>query len=288
MRQSGPRQAGANRTWQDRPDDASTSSGRRAAGQLVRAIRARAALARPERHPVGRAGRARSCCSRRRSAGCCPPTRSGWRGGRRRRRWRPARPATPSAPGAGWDIRGAPFACMRPRSTLVAEHGGEVPADRAALRALPGRGRLHRRRRCGLRLRPAPRRARHQRAPGDRPRVVRRRRADAGGDRRRAPTGRNAVAGRRPAGVGDERCPHGTRRAGLPGSGAVVRQVSAGRPVCVATGRLPRLDRPGPPRADLRGHRPPGPRRRAQRAAIARRAGRAVSVGCGLGGRRPA
>ena len=110
--------------------------------------------------------------------------------------------------------------------------------DRAARR-----GRLHRGSHRLLRPRPAPRGARHQRAPGPRP-DSRRRRAPRpvghqGGARDR---GRVAARGRTDRGhvVGGG---HGAGRAGLHGHRPALRRVPRRRPVRVARGRLPG---PGP------------------------------------------
>ena len=65
----------------------------------------------------------------------------------------------------------------RAARSIVDRHGGRVPADLAALEALPGRRALHGSRRCRARLRPAGRRRRHERPA--RPRADRGRRAGA-------------------------------------------------------------------------------------------------------------
>ena len=71
-----------------------------------------------------------------------------------------------------WGRLGYPRRALRlhAAATVIAEqHGNEVPASYDDLLRAARRRRLHRRRDRHLRLRPATRRARHQRAPGARP-----------------------------------------------------------------------------------------------------------------------
>ena len=102
---------------------------------------------------------------------------------------------------------------------IVEVHGGGVPADLAALEALPGRWAVHGACRRRDRVRDGGRRGRHECPPG--PRSDRRRRRD-GDEPDRAPArGRRGRAGRSAGGM--DACAHGPRRDDL-------RPASAGLP----------------------------------------------------------
>ncbi len=71
-----------------------------------------------------------------------------------------------------WGRLGYPRRALRlhaAATAIVERHGGEVPADYDELLALPGVGDYTAAAIASFALRPAPRRARHQRAPGARP-----------------------------------------------------------------------------------------------------------------------
>ena len=165
----------------------------------------------------GRSWSARSCCSRPRWRGCCPPTRPGWPGGRRPRSLAAGAPAEAVRQ---WDRLGYPRRALRlhaiAQRSWPSEHGGRGPGlGRGAARRCRASA-LHRGGRGQLRLRAAPRGAGHQRAPGAGPA------GDAASRCRppqhlggRAPAGRGAAAAERrgaPPLVGRG---HGARRAGL-------------------------------------------------------------------------
>ena len=104
--------------------------------RLVRRARARPALAARRTGRRGACWSARSCCSRRRSPGCCRSGGSGWRAGRR-----PADLAAepPGEAVRAWGRLGYPRRALRlhaAATAIVERHGGEVPARprRAAAR----------------------------------------------------------------------------------------------------------------------------------------------------------
>ena len=105
---------------------------------LVRAPRSATCRgARPAPRP-GRCWSARSCCSRRRSPGCCRPTRPGWPGGRRPRAGGRRRPARRSGSGGGSATRGGRCGCTRRRQALVERHGGRSRRPRTPCWRCPG------------------------------------------------------------------------------------------------------------------------------------------------------
>ena len=135
---------------------------------------------------------AKSCSSRRRWSGSCRSGRSGCAAGRNPQIWPANPPGRPSGPGAGWDIPGAPCACMRPPSPSGTDHGGDRPRHLHRTPGPAGRGQLHGRGRRRLRLRTPRNGGGHQHPPGPRAAGLRLCPARAGPDRRR-----NAAGGMR-------------------------------------------------------------------------------------------
>ena len=86
-----------------------------------------------------------------------------------RRPGRRAEPARRCGPGAGSATRAGRCGCTPRRPRSSSDHGGEVPAAYDDLLRAAGRRRLHRGGDRVVRVRPAPRRARHQRPPGASP-----------------------------------------------------------------------------------------------------------------------
>ena len=188
--------------------------------------------------------------------------------------WRPSPPARRSGPGAGSATRGARCGCTRRRPRSPSGTAARCPTPTTSCSRCPGVGDYTAAAVAGLRVRPAARRARHQRAPGARPGRGRRGVPADGRDR-----GRAGRRGRRCCPTTSRPPPPGRspRWSSAPWSAPRPRPRCAAcpvaRPVRVARRRLPGVRRTAAARADLRRHRPAVPRPAAGAAARHRRAG---------------
>ena len=211
----------------------------RAPRRLVR--RAPAATCRgapPVRRPGGSSS-PRSCSSRRRSSRVEPVWHE-WMA-----RWPAPADLAAAAPGdavRAWGRLGYPRRALRlhaAAAAIVQRHGGRVPDTHDELLDLPGRRRLHRRRRGQLRLRPARHGRRHQHPPGASPGLSSGRALPAPAlTRAETRPGRRGCCPRsRAAAATWNVAVDGARRAGLHGPLPAVRRLPRRRPVRVAARR---------------------------------------------------